>query len=82
MAQLKWGGKVSPKAFIVAETPEEVDYIRQQGEYPIVEVDGRTAYCVSATLPIDEIFNLKRKVSLGPLGNTLFPGRVISIPNK
>ena len=81
MAQLKWGGKISPMAYIVAETPEEENFIRQYPDKKITRTvyEGKVAFVLSATLPLDYLLNLQKEVSLSS-HNTLFPGRTLSIP--
>ena len=81
MAQLKWGGKVSPLAFIVAETSEEESYILSSNkELNRGTVDGRACYILSATVPLDELHRLVKEVSLGSRREHLFPGRIFSLP--
>ena len=83
MAKLMWGGKVSPKAFIVAETSEEEAYIhRSKTEIAKGIINGRTALIVSATKPLDYIFNLQKEVSLGSRTSYLFPGRILTLPER
>ena len=81
VAKLIFRGKLSPLACIVAETPEEAQYIRESDkEISRGTVDGRDAFILSATVLLDTLNDLQREVSLGSRKNIVFPGRVLSIP--
>lgn len=81
MAKLIFRGKLSPLACVVAETPEEAQYIRESTkEISRGTVDGKEAFILSATVPLNELYNLQKEVSLGSRRNIVFPGRVLSVP--
>lgn len=81
MAKLIFRGKLSPLACVVAETPEEAQYIRESDEeISRGTVDGREAFILSATVPLDRLHNLQKEVALGSRRNVVFPGRIFSVP--
>lgn len=63
MARLKWDGKISPIVFIIAENRLEESYIRtSKKEVSRGVIEGKHAFILSATHPLDHIKLLQDEV--------------------